>query len=350
MKRRRFLATAGLAAAGAVLAAPARAQGPRTIRDSAGRDVTLPARVARVYAAGPPASILLYALAPELLIGWTSAFREHERPFVPERFANLPTLGRLTGRGNTANVEVVLDARPDLIFDYGTVNDTYASLAERVQRQTGIPYLLIDGRFDAMADSFRLLGEIVGLPERGRDFAERTRAILDDVRARVARVPQTARPRVYYARGPRGLDTGISGSINVESLEFLGADNVAAELGRGGLVQVSQEQVLRWNPETIVTIDPNFHRDVFADPLWRAVRAVRERRVFLPPNAPFGWIDFPPSTNRLIGLRWLGKVLYPAQFPEPLGPIVSEFFETFYHRRPDDAQLAALLRTAEQAR
>lgn len=114
-------------------------------------------------------------------------------------------------------------------------------------------------------------------------------------------------------------------------------------------MQVSLEQVLRWNPETIVTIDPNFHRDVFADPLWRATRAARERRVFLPPNAPFGWIDFPPSTNRLIGLRWLGKVLYPEQFPEPLGPIVSDYFETFYHRRPDEAQLAQLLRTAERA-
>lgn len=338
-----------LAGAGALLAAPARAQNPRTIRDSAGREVALPARVTRVYAAGPPAGILLYALAPDLMIGWTSAFRAHERPFVPERYADLPTLGRLTGRGNTANVEVVLEARPDLIFDYGTVNDTYASLAERVQRQTGIPYLLIDGRFDAMAESFRLLGEVVGLPERGRDFAARTAAILADVSARAGRVPQTQRPRVYYARGPRGLDTGLAGSINVESLEFMGATNVAAELGRGGLVQVSLEQILRWNPDTIVTVDPNFHRDVFGDPLWRAVHAVREGRVFLAPNAPFGWIDFPPSVNRLIGLRWLGKVLYPAQFPEPLGPEVAAFFERFYHRRPDEAQLAQLLRTAEPA-
>lgn len=332
------------------MAAPATAQASRTIRDATGRDVALPERVTRVYAAGPPASILLYALAPELLIGWTSAFRAHERPFVPERFANLPALGRLTGRGNTANIEAVLDARPDLIFDYGTVNDTYASLAERVQRQTGIPYLLIDGRFAAMAEAFALLGGVVGLPERGRDFAARTTAILADVAARVASVPAAARPRVYYGRGPRGLDTGLAGSINVESLEFMGAANVAAELGRGGLVQVSLEQVLRWNPDTIVTIDPNFHREVVADPFWRGVRAVRERRVFLPPNAPFGWIDFPPSTNRLIGLYWLGKVLYPAQFPEPLGPIVSAYFETFYHRRPDQTQLAELLRTVEPAR
>ena len=34
---------------------------------------------------------------------------------MPARYAQLPTLGRLTGRGNTANVEVVL-AAPDLLW------------------------------------------------------------------------------------------------------------------------------------------------------------------------------------------------------------------------------------------
>ena len=81
-------------------------------------------------------------------------FAPAERPFVPERYADLPTLGRLTGRGNTANVEVVLAARPDVIIDYGSVNATFASLADRVQAQTGMPYLLLDGAFDRMPEAF----------------------------------------------------------------------------------------------------------------------------------------------------------------------------------------------------
>ena len=64
------------------------------------------------------------------------------------KYLDLPTLGRLTGRGNTANVEVLLGARPDVIVDYGTINPTYVSLADRVQEQTRIPYLLLDGAFD----------------------------------------------------------------------------------------------------------------------------------------------------------------------------------------------------------
>lgn len=349
MRVTRRTALAGLGAAFA-MPQPLAAQAPtREIVDSAGRRVRVPARVTRVYAAGPPASVLLYALAPDTLVGWTSAFRAAERPFVPPRYANLPVLGRLTGRGNTANPETVLAQRPDLIFDYGTINDTYVSLADRVQAQTGVPYLLVDGAFSKMPDAFALLGDILGETARGAQFAAFARDTLADIDARVARRPVAQRPRLYFARGPQGLETGLAGSINVEAIEQMGATNVAASLGRGGLAQVSIEQVLLFDPDTIVAVDPNFYAGVFSNPLWASIAAVRRRRVFLAPNVPFGWVDFPPSVNRLLGLRWLGRVLYPDLFPEPLGPIVAAFFEMFYHRRPTEAEIAPFVRASEPA-
>jgi ABC-type Fe3+-hydroxamate transport system substrate-binding protein len=51
------------------------------------------------------------------MVGWTRPLSAEERAFVPAPYAALPTLGRLTGRGNTANVETVLAARPDVILD-----------------------------------------------------------------------------------------------------------------------------------------------------------------------------------------------------------------------------------------
>ena len=54
------------------------------------------------------------------------------------------------------------------------------------------------------------------------------------------------------------------------------------------------------------------------NPLWQSVRAVRDGRVHLSPKLPFGWVDFPPGVNRLIGLWWLGQRVYPERFPEDL--------------------------------
>jgi iron complex transport system substrate-binding protein len=138
------------------------------------------------------------------------------------------------------------------------------------------------------------------------------------------------------------LQTGLAGSINTEVLDYMGARNVAEGL-RGGLATVSLEQVLAWDPEVILTSDPNFYTSIWKDERWRNVSAVKTKRVHLSPHLPFGWFDFPPGANRLLGMYWAGKLLYPKAFPADLRPIVTEFHRRFYHQAPTEAQLDALL-------
>jgi len=138
--RRRDRLMRGLLFVSFIFASPCFAQA--AVIDAAGREIRPPAKVERVYAAGPPASLLVFAIAPDKLTGWTRAMRPNEAQFFDDKYAQLPELGRLTGRGNTANVEVVLKAKTDLIVDIGSTGETYASLANQVQEQTKIPYAL----------------------------------------------------------------------------------------------------------------------------------------------------------------------------------------------------------------
>lgn len=329
------LALALLAAAPAALAA-------REFVDDAGRKVALPDKVGRAYAAGPPASVLVFALAPEKLVGWTRGLREREAEWIPERYAKLPELGRLTGRGNSANVEVVLRERPDVIVDVGSTAPTFVSVADRVQEQTGIPYVLLDGRLETTPRQLERLADVLGVPERGHELASYAARMVEGLRSRAAAVPAAKRPRVYYARGPQGLVTGLRGSINAEMIELLGAVNVASG-ERSGIANVGLEQVLLWDPEIIVTNDPNFYREVWSSPAWRPVAAVRARRVYLSPHVPFGWFDYPPGANRLVGLLWLSEILYPDLFRHDLRQEVRAFYRLFYHQEPSVAQLDRLL-------
>ena len=330
--------------------AAAPAADTRTVTDAIGRRVEVPVRIERVFPAGSPAGIFLYALAPEKMLGWSRALTPEERSFIPARFADLPALGRLTGRGNTANVESVLATYPDLIFDYGSLTATYSSLADRVQQQTRIPYLLFDGSLSAIPAVFTRVGEVLGTSDRSRELARYAERLLAETDRRVALVPMTKRPRVYYARGPKGLETAARGSINVESMERLGAHNVAEKLGQPGLASVSPEQILAWDPQIVIAIDPSFVTSTRTDPVWKSVRAVREGRVYLVPQVPFPWLDFPPSVNRLIGLRWLGRIFYPEQFPESLREETRAFYTLFYHQAPTEAQLDSLLSGLERPR
>jgi iron complex transport system substrate-binding protein len=328
---------AGLSAA---LVAP-RCAFAQTIRDAAGRAVKIPAKVSRVFPAGPPASILLYTLAPDLLIGWARANRPEECAYMLPYICTRPEVGRITGRGNTANLETVLALKPDLILDVGSTSATFVSLADRVQEQTSIPYALLDGRFASIAATYRTLGTLIGRADDAEKLARYAEETLKTILGRIELVAASDRPKVYYARGPRGLSTGLGGSINVETIEMLGR-NVAGET-QGGLANVSIEQVLVWNPDVIITIDQEFAATVRNDRSWAAVKAVRDNRIHLSPKMPFGWVDFPPSVNRLIGLWWLAKILYPERFPEDLRTLTAEFYTRFYHVTPSPAQIDHVL-------
>ena len=335
------LALATLAAL--TLAAPLGAQ-TRTITDSAGRIVEIPERIETVFAAGPPAAILLYIMAPDRMLGWPRANRPAEIEFLAQPYAGLPELGTLTGRGGEANLERVLQLQPDLILDFGSVRDTYVDLANRVQDQTGIPYLLIDGRFENTPAALRLLGEALGVPDRGEALAQDAEATFARIDALLAAVPEAERQRAYLARGPEGLESGVVGSINTEILERAGGINV---LGRSdtarGLVQVNFEALLAVDPDVIVTWDRAFfdtHKD---SPLWRRMRAVQEGRVYMSPVLPFGWIDRPPSLNRMIGLDWMAATFYPDRHQIDLRARTRDFYRLWYHLDLTEDQLDRLL-------
>lgn len=333
----RLLLAAGLllALAGTVTA--------RTVVDSAGRSVEVPDTITRVFAAGPPASTLLYVLAPEKMIGWVRAPRAPEKPYLLPATRDLPELGRLSGRGDTLNLERLVAAKPDLVIDFGTINDTYRSLADRVHQQTGIPYLLIDGRFANTPAAFRLLAEILGVKERGEALAKATEAIFARVDRVRAAVPDDKRPKVYLARGPEGLESGSRGSINTEIIERVGGINVVTGLReKGGIVNVSPEQLLTWRPDIVVTMEPRFAATVADKPIWATVPAVEAGRVYLAPTLPFGFIDGPPSVNRLVGLIWLLHAFYPDEVKADLRDEVRGFYRLFYQVDLDDDALAQL--------
>jgi iron complex transport system substrate-binding protein len=326
----------------ALTAAPSFAQA-RTITDSAGRLVEVPEKIGKVFAAGPSASVLLYMLAPEKMTGWPNPPTSEERSFIAPAYRNLPTLGHLTERGGDANVEAVVKAKPDLILDLGSVDDTSVALANSLQRQTKVPYVLIDGRFEGTPAALRLLGDIVGAKSRANELAryvESTFAALDSALRSTA---ADKRPRVYLARGPDGLETGAAGSINTEIIERAGGRNVIGVVDQGGLVRAAIEQVIATDPEIIITWDRTFFEQVSKDSQWAGTRAVREKRVYLAPTAPFGWIDRPPSLNRVIGLRWLAGLFYPDKLAHDLRATTREFYRLFYHETPSDAELDTLI-------
>lgn len=117
----------------------------------------------------------------------------------------------------------MLAAKPDIILDVGTVNDTYRLLADKVQAQTGIPYVLIDGRFTDSGKTLRDVGALLGVADR-RNARDPCRPA-DQGFERQPRqdTSRSKATRLLWSR-PGGPETGLAGSINVEILEAAGAE------------------------------------------------------------------------------------------------------------------------------
>ncbi|WP_158322920.1 ABC transporter substrate-binding protein [Acidisphaera rubrifaciens] len=288
--RRLVLAVIALLVAG-------RVAGAAEITDATGRTVQVPDHPARVLPAGYPASVLLAALAPDLMIGWTHPPSAAAAAFLPPALAKLPSVARVTFEGAGAAVKTY---HPDLVLDYGDATPRYARAAADIQRQTGIPTILLDGHLTAAPAALRLAGQAVGRPARGEMLARLAEDLL-------AAVPKPARAmRVAILRGGDPPAVAQPGSLATEVVTLLGWTPVAPPSAKGGMFRpASIADIAALNPDLILIHGMDARAAMAKSAAWQAVPAVRDGHVLVEPEVPFGWIEEPPSINRLLGLAWL---------------------------------------------
>jgi iron complex transport system substrate-binding protein len=328
----------------AVVAMPVRAA---DFVDSAERYVVVPDRVGRVMAADQSAAVLVFVLAPEKLVGWSRPLSREQRVYLPAKFARLPVVGQLGSPTPTTGADAVARLQPDLIIDTGIVSPESAARADAVQQQTKIPYILLDGSIQRIPDTLATVGAMLGVAERGQDLGSYARYAIDGLRGRLLITESTSRPLVYYGRGTDGLETGLAGAQVMADIDQAGVINVAARLGRGELTRVTRDQILAWNPAVIIAQQRSFYNALQRDRSWRGLAAVGDKRVYLTPADPFGWIDDPAGVNRIIGLPWLTALFYPDVYQEDLRASVRDFYDKFYRVQLTDRQLETLVRPAE---
>src|SRR6478672_2349331 len=251
-----------------------------------------------VVAAGSPAALLVWAVGRERLAGWPRKPGAKALAALPALAADLPELGSLaSGGGRPADIEAIAALKPRLVIDYGDTDPEYQTLAQRMQARLGVEWRLIDGTLTRIPEAIREAGALLGAAGGADGLADDAAGVLERWRS------APAGPGFYYARGADGLETGFRGALATEVLEGARWTNVAE--GSRNIGRVTREQVAAWDPEVLVTLDSGFADAIRPAPVWRWRRNGERRRVLLLPDRPFGWVDRPPSVNRLLGCAWL---------------------------------------------
>ncbi|MDR0501181.1 MAG: ABC transporter substrate-binding protein [Coriobacteriales bacterium] len=324
----------------------------RNITDVGGRKVTIPGTGAlkSIYYTGATAEIFCFTLAPELAGGTTYEWTEPELELLPKQMSTLKYLGTQSG-GKQLNLEAIMAEDIQLIFSCPVAAPTEKDISDcdDLQNQTGIPVVLLDGSLENVANTYRLLGEILGREADANKLALYCENKLAAVNSAISAIPENERIKLYYAEGPDGLQTEPETSSHAYTYKLAGANNVATvEAKQGmGMSNVSLEQVIAWDPEVIIAWSFNVRGGadelIRTDPNWSEIKAVRDGRVYTMPNVPFSWCDRPPAVNRFLGIQWIANLLYPKYYDVDMLETVKEFYALFYHVEISDAKAKELL-------
>lgn len=318
----------------------------RTITDMSGREVEVPVAVDKVFSTGSMAAIYLYTMAPERMLGWNYELNDLEKKFILPEYHTLPSFGM----GDSVNYEAVIAAGPQVALDVSSGNEAARGEADKLSQSLGIPVVIVSNKMEDTAEVYRFLGELFGDTARGEELASYAAKTFDGVLN--AAIAEDERATIYYGNGENSLETAPKGSTHAQIIDFVNAFNVAEmEAESGSRVQISLEQLLAWDPDyIIVNGEPKQDlrggaaaQKILDDPDYAHLTAVQNGNVYGAPNTPFSWVDRPSGPNRLIGIRWLSKLIYPDVFEYGLEEDVKEFYQLFYHLKLTDAQLDELL-------
>ncbi|MGF6173983.1 ABC transporter substrate-binding protein [Ensifer sp. 4252] len=246
--------------------AGAESRWPLTVKDAAGREVTIPEKPKAILLGSGFNLVALSLIHPDpvsLLAGWSGDMKG-DNPEIYESFrkkfpdiADVPLIDDGAGAGTALSFETLLTLKADLAILANWQADTEpGQRAIDYLTSTGVPVIVVDFNNDPLKstpDMMWLLGRILERDEQAEAFARYYEDKLALIRSRVAAKPEP-RPTVLMDAFPKPdrccWAYGVGGLG--EFLTIAGGRNMAeGTLPRPGGT-VNAEAVMAANPEVYI--------------------------------------------------------------------------------------------------
>lgn len=281
---------------------------PVTLKDAAGRQVTIARQPKRIISLAPGVTEMVFAIGAGKFVVADTTFCDY-----PPAAAKLPKIGGFTD----PNLEKIVAMRPELVIaERGTRKDLIDRLIA-----FKLPVLIINPTtVDGVPAAMSLLGMATGC----RDGAARQIAQYRQRKARIVQrlaLQNTRRqPRVMFLFSLQGsLFSAGPGSHIDEMIHICGGKNIAAAT-RTPWPQLSLESVVAADPEVILittthgggsALTPASALTYFRNnPHWRNLSAVKQRRIYILDD------DFVtiPGPRLINGLEEMAIAIHPELF------------------------------------
>ncbi len=313
--------------------------------DSAGRQVEVPANITRIVPSGLLAQIVLFPLAPDMLVGLSSKWDSTAKQYLETKYYDLPVLGQFYGKGTTLNLEEIARVDPQIIIDVGEAKSTIVKDMDGITEQVGIPTVHIGATLHTMGEAYRMLGKLLGREKEAEVLAEYCDSVYSKTQDIMKKVGDDGKVDLIYCTGGDGLNVIARGSFHAELLDMVGNNVAVVEdiSSKGTGNPVDMEQILMWDPDVIIFAPESYYSSAGEDKVWQKLTAIKNGNYYEVPFGPYNWLGFPPSVNRYMGMIWLTQLLYPDKAGYDLYEETAKYYKLFYHCDLTEDQYKALV-------
>ena len=288
----------------------------------------------KIYSPTLAGSFVIYIMAPDRLAGWNGQLMQHETDYLPKKYQNLPVLGGW----QKLDKEALKKQKVTKAFVIGDPDNPSARVEEL--KSLGMDVLILKAsNIDEYVTLLQELGRQMGIPKRGNELAALGKELLDKTRNMVKDIPDEEKVSAFFGSG----SSGLSGICYLDALEIAGGKNAydcpAGELGEA---PVSFEQLLELDPNLIFLTNPSA-QNAPNDPQWHNLTAYKEKRLYVVPFGPLGWLHHATPANRFIGAPWLACKLYPEKCNIDIEKEAKRYYKLFFNMGLNDKQLKQIM-------
>lgn len=186
----------------------------------------------------------------------------------------------------------------------------------------------------------------MGQQEQGEALAKYTEEVLAEAASNREKITEDEKISVMFGTGATGLDCNAKGSIHCGVLEAVGVENaieVSEISNKGGGNTITMEELLNADPDVILLEADGAYASVGTDEYWSGLTAVKNGKYYEIPMGPYHYLANPPSINQILGILWLGNLLYPELYDFDMVTEMQTYYKLFWHYDLTEEQAKALL-------
>jgi len=317
-----------------------------TIRDSLGRNVTIPYPLKKVVVINPSVAEIIRALNMTYTIVGVSGSIADNPAYWPE----------LSGKTvvcefahSEPNYEAILALNEtvggiDAVIDYGTHPAVRSFFDEMAATLAPIPVIGIDCyKFETLYSDIETLGVMFGRKSAADELIVFFEEIFDLVENRTSGIPDEEKVPVYFESHGGEYYTGTGTSTLGKIIAKAGGKNIFGELRGPPYQEISPEDIIKNNPQVILkdtrgvlgynVTDPTpiqaYLDEVYARAVrdgWNGVDAVAKNKTYLLSEYLVA------GPKKCILVVYVAKMLYPELFADvDAEAFLQEYFERFQH-------------------